>query len=205
MEMKTHHNLSLVILFICFFFTFANITYSQITGPILITTLDSLVEESSGLLFYNGKLWTHNDSDNFPKLFQIDTISGEVISTKTLKNIDNIDWEDLTMDDEFAYIGDFGNNAGNRENFQIYKFPLSELDNIDSDSITAETITFYYNPDYYSIPEKATKNDTNFDCEAMIVKDDSIYLFSKNWVDKKCYFYAIPKIPGNYMANLRDL
>ncbi|MGC9330765.1 MAG: hypothetical protein ACP5DZ_02680, partial [Bacteroidales bacterium] len=45
---------------------------------------------------------------------------------------------------------------------------------------------------------------TNFDCEAIIAKGDSLYLFSKNWGNLKTYLYALPKVPGEYPATLKD-
>ena len=40
--------------------------------------LPSEVEETSGLIFLNGKIITHNDSGDDPNLYEIDTISGTI-------------------------------------------------------------------------------------------------------------------------------
>jgi len=37
-------------------------SFSQKIDPVLITTLDEVVSETSGLIIYNNKVWTHNDS-----------------------------------------------------------------------------------------------------------------------------------------------
>lgn len=184
------------------FILFKLTAFAQTEAPTLITNLDADVSETSGLIFYNEKLWTHNDSGTDATLFCIDTLTGAVVSTKGVRNAVNIDWEDICNDETWAYIGDFGNNAGTRENFQIYRIPLSELDNNMLDSVNAELISFNYDPSIY--PEVTKSDNTDFDCEAMIVIEDSLYLFSKNWLNKKCYTYAIPIIPGTYTAYRRD-
>jgi hypothetical protein len=168
----------------------------------LITSLDPIVSETSGLAFVNGKLWTHNDSGNEPILYCIDTASGLISSHKVVRNAVNTDWEDICTDSEFIYIGDFGNNAGTRDDLKILKISLDDLNDEFTDTIDAETIYFTYNPAYY--PETKKANDTDFDCEAMIATSDSLYLFSKNWISKNCYLYSLPKLPGTYTALRRD-
>lgn len=168
----------------------------------LITSLDPVVSETSGLIFTNGRLWTHNDSGNEPILYCIDTATGLICSHKVVRNVVNTDWEDICTDNEFLYIGDFGNNAGTREDLKILKVSLDNLDDEFTDTIDAETIYFTYNPAYY--PETKKADNTDFDCEAMIATSDSIYLFSKNWISKNCFLYSLPKEPGTYTALRRD-
>jgi hypothetical protein len=43
---------------------------------------------------------------------------------------------------------------------------------------------------------------TNFDCEAMIVNSDSIYLFTKQWTANKTSIYSLSKTPGTQVAKL---
>lgn len=179
-------------------------SFSQKIDPVLITTLDEVVSETSGLIIYNNKVWTHNDSGGDPKLYRIDSINGSVLEEKLILNATNIDWEDICHDGEYLYIGDFGNNSsGTREDLKIYRILLADLDNEQLDSVASDIIYFTYDPSIY--PEAIDKsNDTDFDCEAFIAKDDSLYLFSKNWVNKKCYLYSLPKVPGHYMAQRLD-
>ena len=180
------------------------VSFTQISNPVVITELDESISETSGLLFYNSRVWTHNDSGSEALLYCIDTINGQIIQTKAINASANIDWEDICQDDTYAYIGDIGNNAGSREDFIIYKINLEDLDSDALDIINADEIVFNYDIAYYD-PEKSHKsNDTDFDCEAMIAFEDSLYLFSKNWNNKKCYLYSIPKTPGNYIAHLKD-
>lgn len=47
-------------------------------------------------------------------------------------------------------------------------------------------------------------NQTSFDCEAFIIKGDSIYLFSKDWINEVSCIYSIPKVPGEHTAIKHD-
>jgi hypothetical protein len=163
--------------------------------------LESSLSESSGLLFLNHKLITHNDSQGEAALFELDSLTGQFDRKVTIGNASNIDWEDIAADQDYIYIGDFGNNAGNRSELKIYR--ISQLDywSASNDTVFADTIRFNYlsQTDFSSYP-----NATNFDCEAMTIINDSIYLFSKNWLNQKTYVYVLSKNIGNYSLPIRD-
>ena len=38
-----------------------------------------------------------------------------------MSNIKNTDWEEISQDKDFIYIGDIGNNSGNRDDLKIYR------------------------------------------------------------------------------------
>ncbi len=61
-----------------------------------------------------------------------------------------------------------------------------------------DTIWFIYEnqKDLAAVPS----NETDFDCEAMVVSEDSIYLFSKQWDSLGTGFYQLPKTPGIHTA-----
>ena len=103
-----------------FFFFWCVSSFSQENIEI-VGALPDTVSETSGLIFHNGKLITHNDSGGRPELYEIDTTSLEITRTVTIENIENIDWEDIAQDDTHIYIGDFGNNGGDRTDLKIYK------------------------------------------------------------------------------------
>lgn len=158
------------------------------------------INETSGLIQWDGGFWTHNDSGGENIIYKLDTVSGEVVQKVRIVNSTNIDWEDIAQDENFIYIGDFGNNNGNRDNLAIY---LVDKDDIYSDEyleVNARKITFTYE-DYTGKIEK-TKNN-NFDCEAMIATNNYIYLFSKNRGDDKSKLYQLPKNQGDYIAQLK--
>lgn len=169
-------------------------TYS----PEFIGNLPSEVEESSGLVLHQNCLWTHNDSGWDPNLFCLDTANAALMRTIWVSKAENRDWEDITKDETHLFIGDFGNNNGNRDDLQIYKLPLALISN---DTIEAEGIAFEY-PDQTDFTTRPQNN--NFDMEAMISLGDSLYLFSKNWLDLQTRVYALPKEAGTYEADLRD-
>jgi hypothetical protein len=117
--------------------------------------------------------------------------------TVFVKNATNVDWEDIAADNSFIYIGDFGNNAnGNRTDLRIYK--IAKKDVSVSDSVDSKVINFSYSDQTDFSPKGS--NNTNFDCEALIAYGDSLYLFSKDWVDLKTRLYVLPKKPGTYKA-----
>lgn len=168
-------------------------------APPLVTALEQTLSESSGLLFFDGHLWTHNDSGNQPTLFQIDSATGSITRTVYISNAANIDWEAVTQDNDYIYIGDFGNNSGARQNLRILKISKSDMES--SDTIEAGFIHFSYPGQVDFTP---TNNLTNFDCEAFFFHNDSLHLFSKNWANLYTYHYTLPTDTGTYAALLRE-
>jgi hypothetical protein len=83
--------------------------------------LNSILRETSGLILWNNRLWTFNDNDDVT-LYSLDTINGEILDSLELTGTENRDWEAISQDDAFIYLGDFGNNEhGNRSDLKIYK------------------------------------------------------------------------------------
>ena len=156
--------------------------------------LPASLKESSGVIFFNDKLITHNDSGGENKLYELDITSGEVTRTVTITNAINVDWEDITQDATSIYIGDIGNNSGSRTDLKIYK--ISKSDYISNDAVTAEIIAFSY---LAQTDFTANLFKTEWDSEALISFDSSnLILFSKNWVEDKTKAYTISKNAGNY-------
>ncbi len=173
--------------------------------PIVVTPtfafeLPAEVRETSGLVFFDNLLWTHNDSGHLPVLYALDTATNEIVRRLTLSNAKNVDWEEITMDDNYLYIGDFGNNAGARKNLVIYRLKLEKLLAKADTSVTAEKIYFSY-PDQESFERSRTHN---FDCEAFIAHDGNLYLFTKNRGDQQTKLYRLPALPGEYVAEYLD-
>lgn len=177
-------------------------TYDQtIYTPTDFFLLPSDVDETSGLIFYQDAIWTHNDSGNDPILYMIDSLTGDILKEAFISNFSNTDWEDIDQDEDYIYIGDIGNNSGDRQDLKILRITKSEISSKYYDTVAAEVIEYHYS-DQSSFPPMP--NGNNFDCEAMIVDGDSIFLFSKNWQNLKTKLYRLPKIPGNYTAELVD-
>jgi hypothetical protein len=160
--------------------------------------LSDSITETSGLIAFDGLLWTHND-DHDTTLYGLDK-KGQIQKKITLQGIKNNDWEEISQDSLYFYIGDFGNNyKGNRQDLQILRIDKkSVLENAP----IIDTIAFSYeNQTDFSV-QKA--NTTDFDCEAFVVLQDGIYLFSKQWTSGKTNVYALPKNPGTYIAQLKE-
>jgi hypothetical protein len=168
-------------------------------APSFAFALPDEVHETSGLLFFDPRLWTFNDRGGAPVLYAIDSTRGTVMQRVRLANVRNHDWEDIAKDDTYLYVGDFGNNVGVRTNLAVYKVPLAALPNEGDGEVLAEIIRFKY-PDQVSFQRSRTHN---FDCEAMIAAGDFLYLFSKNRGDNRTNLYRIPKNPGNWIAELQ--
>lgn len=165
--------------------------------PTSSVILSNIISETSGLIMWDKQLWTHNDSSGDAILYTIDSVNGAITNTLSIPGEINVDWEDLSQDDDYIYIGDFGNNiSGNREDLKILKISKSSiLDN----SPVVESINFSYSDQTDFTYQES--NTTDFDCEAFIVTADSIFLFTKQWNEQKTSVYALPKFPGTYVAH----
>lgn len=165
--------------------------------PSKSTLLNDKIKEGSGLVGWNGRLWTHNDSGD-PILFAIDTATGQTVEEFLLPGITNKDWEDITQDSLYFYLGAIGNNMGSSEKLDIHR--ISKLSLLEHKPVI-DKITFAW-PKTEEYGEVKT---VNFDCEAMLVVGDSIYLFTKEWKTRRCTrVFSIPKQPGNYMARYKS-
>ena len=184
------------------FFLYALIlTYFQSFGQNLdsIAAFPIALNETSGLLYFNHKLITHNDSGGENALFEIDTITTSILRTVYIQNAINVDWEDLAQDENHIYIGDFGNNTGSRTDLKIYIVSKNDFETTTNDSISATILAFgYENQTSFT---SQTQN-TNFDAEAFIATEDSLYIFTKNWVNQETNVYSLPKDTGVYQAKL---
>jgi hypothetical protein len=161
--------------------------------PIETHELDSKINEGSGLLAWNGYLWTHNDS-GAPVLYALDTVTGRITKQYVLPGKKNQDWEDLSQDEQHLYIGAVGNNRNEKDSLKIYIVNKSEL---LRNRIVMDSITFVW-PEIIS---RGKSRKINFDCEAMAVIEGRIYLFTKEWKKQQCTkVFTLPKNPGNYTA-----
>gem|GEM_PF-989954 len=175
--------------------------YSTTNPTIHINGLPSQVSENSGLIFWNENFWTHNDSGGAPEIYKLDSLTGNIIQTITIGNGVNTDWEDLAQDDYNIYIGDVGNNSGSRTDLKIYKIAKSAIPDAGDATVAAGIISYQYSDQTNFTP---AYNNTNFDCEAIIADSDSIFLFTKDWINGYTKLYALCNRPGTYIANLCD-
>jgi hypothetical protein len=104
----------------------STITVSSVTVG-LKHTLPAILKESSGLCYTNGKLWTFGDSGNPNEIFSIDSSTGAILQTVVVDNFPNTDWEDITADSSYIYMGDFGNNDGDRRHLKIMRISKQDI------------------------------------------------------------------------------
>ena len=154
----------------------------------LVANLVDTLSENSGLVWAAGKLYTFNDSGSGTKMYEV-MANGTIIRTIHIANSTNVDWEAMTSDSTYFYLGDFGNNNGNRTDLCIYRLLKSEVCNNTIDTVVAEKMNFSW-ADQLDFTSAYNAND--FDCEAFYATEDSLFLFSKNWVDLKTKCYALP-------------
>jgi hypothetical protein len=157
--------------------------------------LPEKVKETSGLLFLDGKIITHNDSGDAANLYEIDSLSGTILRTISISNATNVDWEDVTENDTHIFIADIGNNNGNRQNLKIYSILKSDFKN--NTTVSAEIISFSYE-DQTDFSSQA--NSSNFDAEGIVIYQNKILIFTKNWADLKTNVYKIPLTTGSHVA-----
>jgi hypothetical protein len=170
-----------------------------IQNPDFLFELPKEVEETSGLVFFDGLLWTHNDSGGEAALYGIDTVSGRISRKLGFPEISNIDWEAVALSKDYLFIGDFGNNNGSRKNLMIHRVERSAIPDSGNASLKTEVIRFNFeDQDDFTIDWKSN----NFDCEALIAGDQNLYLFSKNRGDQHSRIYRLPFEPGEHIAQL---
>ena len=174
-----------------------NVGYKPLFTPEFKAELPQEVNETSGLFFHNGRLWTHNDSGGKPILYGLDTATFEVVQRITLVNSRNNDWEDVFTDGENVYVGDFGNNKGKRKDLRIYTFPLKDIPSEGDASLTADSICFRFADQTVFNYER---HQHDFDCEAMFATNEYLYLFSKGWATGTTRLYRLAKTPGDQVA-----
>lgn len=165
----------------------------------MLHSLPSAVNESSGIEVLNGGLWTHNDSGDYPRLYQLSMETGKINKEVTLSNAKAKDWEDMAADEDFVYVGDFGNNGGKRQDLAIYKVAQTELLS-EKEEVDAFKLEFTY-PDRTDFKPK--KYQHNFDCEAIISDGDSLFIFSKNHLDQQSRLYGLSKTEPKQVAHLK--
>lgn len=166
--------------------------------PIFSKVLENKIKETSGLIYWNDRFWTINDdTDTF--VHSLDSLSGKILHSYNLKNTVNRDWEEISQDSAFLYVGNIGNNVNmNSQDLHLLR--------IDKESLLLEKPiidTIYFSYENQVDFSRMKSNKTNFDGEAFIVSNDSIFIFTKQWKAKKTSLYAIPKVPGKYIAKLK--
>ncbi|MEV8051605.1 WD40 repeat domain-containing protein [Streptomyces bacillaris] len=137
------------------------------------TIEDPRITESSGLAasrLHPGIYWTHNDSDDGPYVFAVDSRTGKTVATVTMRGVgEPRDVEGISIGpDGDIYVGDIGDNLdGTWNHVWIYRFP--EPKTLRDTTVTATQ----YDVQYADGPRNA---------ESLMVhpKTGRVYIASKN-------------------------
>lgn len=150
-----------------------------------VSELPPSINESSGLIIIDGKLITHNDSGNMPMLYQLDT-TGIITDYIKYNYLANHDWEAIAQSNNAIHIADIGNNLGNRKDLKIYNIIKNGIWQEDID-IDISTITYSTQTDF-----KQRNQQHSYDAEAIIIINEVMYLFSKDWINFTTSIYSLP-------------
>ncbi len=147
--------------------------------------LKKTLSEISGMAIVGDKVFAINDSGNANSIYMLDAKSFEIIDIIKLEGSVNTDWESLALFDGVIYIGNFGNNFGQRSDLSVYSVKLSDLKNED---FQVGHTGFGYRSQHslLQIPYFHP-----FDCEAMIADTSGLWLFSKDWENRLCRLYKL--------------
>ncbi|RST07314.1 WD40 repeat domain-containing protein [Streptomyces sp. WAC07149] len=112
------------------------------------TITDPRIKESSGLAasrIHPGVYWTHNDSDDGPYVYAVDSATGKTVARLTLTGIGTPrDVEAISLGpDGRLYLGDIGDNRdGTWDHVWIYRF--QEPKELGDRTVAAEQFTVTY-------------------------------------------------------------
>ncbi|MEV0989675.1 WD40 repeat domain-containing protein [Streptomyces sp. NPDC049949] len=121
---------------------------SAAPGASGFTITDPRIKESSGLAasrIHPGVYWTHNDSDDGPYVYAVDSATGKTVARVTLTGIGTPrDVEAISVGpDGQLYVGDIGDNLnGSWDHVWIYRFP--EPKQLADVTVKAEQFTVKY-------------------------------------------------------------
>ncbi|MEM1359571.1 MAG: hypothetical protein AAGF89_15300 [Bacteroidota bacterium] len=157
--------------------------------------LPAALSEASGLSIQDSLFFWHNDSGDGPFLYTTN-IAGKVINKDSLP-VPASDWEDMAYDGNgHYYLGDFGNNLGQRKEMAIYRFTPK----------TRVTEAIYFT--YPGQNGEGRNIAGNYDCEALVHQNYYLHLFTKDQLFGErrfiTYHYRVPDEPGTYVAELID-
>lgn len=153
------------------------------------------LSEVSGMFLDGGYFGLHGDGGSAAAIYRL-TMDGKAYDTTTI-NRDNTDWEDMGINSRWVVLGDFGNNQGTRKDLSLIMIPA---DSLGKKQVNAGVVRFSY-PDQVDF---TSNTFSDYDCEAIIVLEDSALLFSKSKSTAICRIYSLPLIPGVHQARLLD-
>lgn len=144
--------------------------------------LPAELAESSGLVCDGEDFISFNDSGGQTLLYRFNA-SGHIVQQLSLA-VPQIDWEASASDGRFLYLADTGNNAGKRLSLLIHKVPLDWASLAQPYSpVTLEIL----------LPSgsEALSHQHDLDFEALVHRNNSLWLFSKSWASGTAKGYRL--------------
>ncbi len=157
------------------------------------------LNEISGLYIDDDSFWGFNDSGGEAAIYKVKKDNPSKISqTIYLENAKNVDWETMAISDSLVFIGDTGNNVGNRKDLKIYYFNKNQIQpDVKEQSVSVKELSFFY-------PEQTNYSNQiynhNFDLEAMFFMNGKLHVFTKEWDRKKTKHYTLDLVDGKQAA-----
>lgn len=168
-------------------------------SPLTIkTVLPKELKEISGITYTGADIWAITDKPH-ARVYKLDT-KGNIKQQVEITNSDATDVEAVASDGDNIYIGDVGDNTGDRIERKIIKITKANINPGMEAKVAGEVIKFTF-------PEKQEgekKKQNNYDCESLLSYKDSLYVFTKDREDRETRLFALPKTPGNYTARFID-
>ena len=93
---------------------------STIIYPTLVAELDTLLDGTSSLFYWNHNYWTYIDWFDHC-LYRLDSTDASITYTLCLQGIINHNTEEVAQDNLYLYFGTFGNNYGSRHDLHILR------------------------------------------------------------------------------------
>lgn len=157
------------------------------------------ISEMSGIVKSRGRdnlYWVHNDSGDTARIFAINAQGENVMPTYSKFSYygeeavegkelwqgfvvlfaENVDWEDMTSDENYIYIADMGNNGNARQDLGIYL--ISEID----PTASTQSASIKHMPVSYPEQQAFPPGVWNFDSESLFSADGSLYVITKHKV-----------------------
>jgi hypothetical protein len=100
--------------------------------------LPAVLHETSGLVLSDNILWTTNDDTDTTIYGVYERFDSKKIA---IKKVSNKDWEEITQDSNYFYIGDFKQCLENRKDLHILRI---EKNSVEGNIQKIDTISFSY-------------------------------------------------------------
>ena len=154
-----------------------------------ITPFDQALENSSGLVYLDGKYVTINNTPGDNYLYEVNPESGVVDRSVLISQSVNIDWSSLMTDGQYIYIFDIGND-GTREVLKVYYISVNDF--LTQSVVQPNQIKFRY-------PE-LNEHNLEFDANAAVILNGDFYIFTEADENGLTKVYTMPSQPGTYEA-----